>query len=233
MSGLKIQKPIDLTAIFQRLKNQSYCIIKLPASFPDYDIGSDLDVFCYDIQSVSTNILGSLQEFITQDIEINVENNKDQIYIDIIEKNAIHFRFDMYGTLPYYKNVGIKKAFFSSVIENSKTINIQGVDIKVPCDIDEAIIRYIEYQEWYADRPDKIKHILYLEENIKSNNLNVEKLFEKLHYYTLVPNIRDKKKLTLFAKVRDMRENFNKVISSVKNSGFRYTIVEIIRRVVR
>jgi hypothetical protein len=234
MSSIEIEKYINLSEIFINLENQKYCIIKLPDIFPDYDIGSDLDIFCYDIHKVAQIILSNLQKFIKKDLEIKTIDNGSQIYIDVIKNNSIHFRFDLYGALPFYKNINIKSAFFSSVIEGSELISMNGFRVKTPCAIDEAVLRYIEYHEWYAERPDKIKHIKYLEDKITSDNLDVEKLLDKLHYYTLLPKVRDSEKSLRNKSVTfifDMRDTAKKILQSIKSSGLKFTFFKIMEKI--
>jgi hypothetical protein len=55
--------------------------------------------------------------------------------------------------------------------------------VYVPSEIDDLLLRYIEYLEWYQRRPDKIKHLDYILERISSEQ---DKLIfiNKLHNYT-------------------------------------------------
>ena len=69
-------------------------------------------------------------------------------------------------------------------IRNNKNLNIA-----VPSSIDEALLRYIEYQERYSKRPDKIKHIQFIQDKIASNKIDLNKMFDKLHYYTSIPSL--------------------------------------------
>ena len=198
MSNIKI----GLKPLFEKLETKSYSIIKLPTEFPDYKIGSDLDIFCYDVEGISRVVLAYLQEIISKDLSVKIINRRTQIYIDVMDEDKIHFRFDLYGTLPTYKNILIKEAFFSSVIENSQTIEQNGCKVKVPSQIDESILRYIEYQEWYEQRPDKIKHIKYLEEKIKNSEIDINRLLDKLHYYTELPQVEENRQVSSSGIVR-------------------------------
>ena len=108
MSNIKI----DLKPLFEKLETKSYSVIKLPSEFPDYKIGSDLDIFCYDVEDISRVVLAYLQENISKELSVNITNKGTQIYIDVMYKDKIHFRFDLYGTLPTYANILIKEALF-------------------------------------------------------------------------------------------------------------------------
>lgn len=180
---------INLSEIFNAIKNEEYCVIKLPTNFPECNIGSDLDFFCLNLENFSSIILSKLQKLINDDLTIKVTKNELHIYIDLITNNSIYFRFDLYGSLPIYKKVQIKEAYFSSVIENSiyQYFIESKINIKVPSDIDEAILRYIEFNEWYSERPDKIKHINFIINKINNNEIEVSRMLNKLHYYIFVP----------------------------------------------
>lgn len=230
MSDIKI----DLKPLFKKLEKKVYCIIKLPNEFPDYKIGSDLDIFCYDIEDVSRIILGYLQNYISNELKIKFSNMGNQIYIDILDNDRIHFRFDLYGALPTYKNILIKEAFFSSVIENSESIEKSGCSVKVPCEIDENILRYIEYQEWYSERPDKIKHIEYLESKIKSSEININILLDKLHYYIELPKIEDNRQVSSNSFLRYisyLSGIIKKLFKAIKEKGIGETIKLIIKKI--
>lgn len=230
MSDIKI----DLKPLFKKLETKSYSVIKLPNEFPDYKIGSDLDIFCCDVEDISRVVLAYLQENISKDLSVKITNMGTQIYIDLIYKDKIHFRFDMYGALPTYVNILIKEAFFSSVIENSQIIKRNGCKVKVPSKIDESILRYIEYQEWYRERPDKIKHIEYLEEKIKNSAIDVAILLDKLHYYTKLPQVEENREISSSGIVRYFSYLLNfakKILRVIKEKGFRETLNLIIKKV--
>lgn len=229
MSNIKV----NLIEIFGKLEDRQYCIIKLPMEFPEYKIGSDLDIFCYDIEDISRVILGYLQNNISNHLNIKLLNMGKQIYIDIMKNDKIHFRFDLYGALPIYENVLIKEALFSSVIENSKLIEQNNCIIKVPSQIDENILRYIEYQEWYGQRPDKIKHIEYIENKIENSEIDATKLFDKLHYYTELPKTEDDRQIVNSSLVRYLEYLFNfvkKVLEVAREKGVIETIKLIIKK---
>lgn len=235
MSDIKIDKILDLSKIFRKLEDKSYCIIKLPDIFPSYSIGSDLDIFCYDIQEVSQIIVSSIQEYITKNVTVELIDNKTHIYIDVIQNDKIHFRFDLYGALPLYNNVSIKDAFFSSVVENTKIVSLDDLNIKVPSDIDEAILRYIEYHEWYVKRPDKIKHIQYLEDKIEKNEISINKMFDKLHYYISIPRPLEDRAVSSSESVRYIQYlygNIQKIIKYIQINGFKKTFTKVKSKVL-
>ena len=230
----KVSQFLDLKKIFSNLSEMNYVIVKLPPEFPEYLIGSDIDIFCYNAQEVSGRILACLNDYLNHDIKIEVTDNEEQLYIDVIKNSEIHFRFDIYGSLPNYKNVRIKKAFFSSVIENYKLDNIFDFPIKTPSEIDESILRYIEYHEWYFERPDKIKHLEYLTLKIDAGVVSKKMMLDKLHYYTALPDVSYLNSVSSSSILRYfdyMLSIFKKTMLHFKNNGIKKTLIKISKRV--
>ena len=203
---------VDFKNIFHDLIDEYYCIIKLPFEFPRYNEGSDLDILCFDINETSNKIISHIHKLVNSSVIVEVQEGKNKIQIDILENSKIHFRFDLYGKLPSYKNILIKDSLFSSVIENSITIEIENFKIKVPNHIDEAILRYIEFHEFFSSRPDKLKHIEYIEILIKNNSLKIEDFYKKLHYYIDIPLRLEKRKVSKYRFIRYL----NYVIGKLK-----------------
>ena len=218
---------INLTEIFKSLENKYYTIIKLPEIFPLYKTGSDLDIFCFDIDDFAKNILAILQKNIDDNLHIEMNRMDGQMYIDLMERDKIHFRFDLYDRLPKYNNVNIKEGFFSSVIESSIVKELNDIKVKIPSKVDEVILRYIEYHEWFVQRPDKIKHIHYIEDQIRNNGVDVNNFFDKLHFYIGLPKLSENRHVSKFESLRYLKylfSLFKKVFFIVKNRGFISTI---------
>lgn len=194
---------LDLISLFNSIQNETYCVIKLNDKIPQYSPGEDIDIFCYNPDSLARKILEWGNAFVTENKEIRVESNPSchHIYIDFVQEEKIHFRFDLHGALPRYKHLQIKSALFESILENSskveRCLKKECCVIKVPSDIDDLILRYIEFIEWYNVRPDKIKHLDYILAKIDSNKK--EQLLDKLHYYTKLPEHVDKEQTANYA----------------------------------
>ena len=182
---------LDLKKFFRLVEDQSYVVIKPSDILPDYDIGSDIDIFCYDTIKMTEIITNFLSSYIGCDSEIKIVDNTKKMHIDFVVDNDINFRFDLYKSLPCYKNISIKSSFFSSVIEGAISanfncdINSEEFVINIPSIQDDFILRYIEYHEYYAQRPDKIKHITYIQDKIPKEIAVLA--LDKLHYYTSFP----------------------------------------------
>jgi hypothetical protein len=181
---------IDLDQFFHAVREQIYVVIKL-GDFPNYYKGSDIDVFCYNKDTFAKTILGVGNEYLGRGFEILVSNRGyGHTHVDFFQKGELEFRFDLHQSLPEYKRVKIKKHYIFSVIENAQTINREYQDetyfLYVPSPIDELMLRYIEYIEWYETRPDKVKHIDFILKDISGDQDRI-KFIDKLHLYTELP----------------------------------------------
>jgi hypothetical protein len=188
---------INLDEFFYGLTDEIYCIIKIRNNFPDYSPGDDIDIFCYDSITFSQKILETGNTYVLRGFEIKVTSTPDyrQTYIDFFYNEKLELRFDLYQSLPAYTNIRIRPALFSSIIEHAiprkRYFQNQQFDIYVPNAIDDMLIRYIEYHEWYKQRPDKIKHLDYILNTI--HDTSRISLMDKIHYYTELPPIEHAK----------------------------------------
>lgn len=183
---------IDLDEFFFSVTREIYCVIKINEKFPDYSPGDDIDVFCYDSVSFSKKILACGNRYVDEGFEIRVTSapGYQQTHIDFYYMNKLEFRFDLYNSLPAYRSVRIRPGLFSSIIENAvpkrSVFQAKEYSLYVPDKTDEMLIRYIEFLEWYRQRPDKIRHLEYIIANIDENARIT--FLDKLHYYTGLPD---------------------------------------------
>ncbi|EKO3443217.1 TPA: hypothetical protein ACOJPC_002310 [Vibrio fluvialis] len=214
---------IDLTELFISIKNQPYVVIKSSNELPFIKSGSDVDIFCLDLEEMTKNILAFLNGFIKDNYRIRVTTNLNHRYVDLLDKESIIARFDLYGELPVFENLSLKSSFFLSVIEGAI---VNDKHIKVTKDIDDYILRYCEYIEYYATRPDKIKHIDFINDNyddkIKSDALT------KLYYFTSfkLPNVlHTKTKYQVFAEwINHIVSRASRFFYLIKQYGLLYVI---------
>ena len=97
----------------------------------------------------------------------------------------------------------------------------------VDCDF---ILRYVEYHEFYSQRPDKIKHIDYIKNKIFIDKEVYVRALDKLHYFTAFPkpeyrakSLRDK----LSEKFHYYRSIFEKIKDLHKTSGIKVLVIRI------
>lgn len=200
----------NLIVFLREIEDEYYCIIKRN-NIIEFRNGADIDIFCYDLTSFTKKIIKASKIFIKNGYELKINDEiENHWHLDLCKENTISVRFDIYNTLPSFKKVNVKKAFFACVLENrvEEKIMINNNKLKVyyPALIDELIIRYIEYIENYKLRPDKIKHLEYIMRKLDENTKN--KVFiDKLHYYTsFTKDLNPKPKIDLFLLFKEILE---------------------------
>ncbi|MCU4165571.1 hypothetical protein [Carboxylicivirga caseinilyticus] len=207
---------INLIDFFKTIEYDCYCIIKIDDKFPEYSIGDDIDIFCFDISHIIKNLLIVTNQYIDKGFTAQItKRSETHTHFDILNKNKIEIRFDLYQQFPGYKNLNIKKSLFDVIIEKreKKMIN-NSLFVYVPNKIDELILRYIEYHEWYAERPDKIKHIEYILKNAEDKT----KFLDRIHHYTALPKYHEHKIIIKSDKQTKRKINIRNTISLLKKS---------------
>lgn len=211
---------LDLLAFFKLIENEQYVVIKPSCTLPDYDLGSDIDIFCYHVGKMVEITTAFLANYVDDKSNISVTDSLSKVHVDFLVNDKINFRFDLYKQLPNYKNISLKSAFFSSVIESALTRELTeseaSVTVKVPSETDDLILRYVEYHEYYAARPDKIKHVEYIQDKIAFSESERVKMLDKLHYYTAFPQVVYREK-TFKEKLVEKRDYYQSNIDKIKH----------------
>jgi hypothetical protein len=201
-------KEINLADFFELVQDENYCIVKR-GDIEKYKAGADFDIFCFDMQSFSKKIIISSQTYINDGYELKINDSREtHWHIDLLKDKKIIIRFDLYSSLPSYKNINVKDGLFSSVVENrfeeNIVLNDKSIKIYYPSLVDEIIIKYLEYIENYKLRPDKVKHLDYVLEKLEEDSDN-KKILDKLHFYTSFPkDLTAKKKNDFIALIKEI-----------------------------
>ena len=193
---------LDFKKFFASLDGLSYVVIKLDPSFPNYLPGQDIDILCREHEELAKRVIAYLSIFIDDKYSINVEKKIDHIHIDLLDGSVVHFRFDLLGSLPKYKQVNVKSSLFDVLIESSIEKVISDYIVKVPNTVDEAVFRYIEFLEYISLRPDKVKHCSWILDKISSNPSLNEKFFSRFHHFISLPSC-DYPKKSYYQKIKE------------------------------
>jgi len=179
---------LDLRLVFKLCASQEYAVVKCPQEFPNYYSGSDIDIFCGNIDAFTRALASSISTLLREGITLKVTSKPQQYHVDFVIDDKLDFRFDLYGALPSYDKVRLKPSLFYAVLDARQGNRIQaGADeymFYTACARHELLLRYVEYLEWYERREDKIKHIDHIlshPENSRSEFIGL------LHRYTELP----------------------------------------------
>ncbi|KAJ1423096.1 hypothetical protein B484DRAFT_108399 [Ochromonadaceae sp. CCMP2298] len=86
--------------------------------------------------------------------------------LDIHTLGIFRLKFDLYTALHYTSlPSGVDPSWVGGIFQHARQVRSpMGFVWLTPCLSDEAALRYLEYIEWRQARPDKVKHLLWLQE---------------------------------------------------------------------
>lgn len=161
MSILELWK-VQLKDIMQDLKGLSYVILRLDTEFPNIGPHQDIDILTTDIDRVMEIIKKKVKSPFKVRSKLMLRNT--QWHLDIYHSWRFIFKFDLYRDIaPVYKLVKLHPDCAKSIVDQRVTINRNGIDLQVPKLSTDLSLRYLEYVEKKRSRPDKIKHLRYIE----------------------------------------------------------------------
>ncbi len=219
--------------IIKKIENLDYVFVKLRESFPRLNNGEDIDIFTTQRKPLFENILSVLQEeIIDESITIKILNRKSKDVITLIKNYKILLKFEIYFSFSELRNLSVKDSIISNIVYqfNTKYLDKELI-YKVPNDIYECLIRYIDFSENFFYHPDKKRHLDYLDKLIKEKKVNEDEFFKKLYYFVSFSNNYNNSEKNFFLKKYDSAINLIEVVTSYyKNNGFISLIKKIISK---
>ncbi len=218
---------LELIEFIDEINDCEYTVAKIWEEFPNYYPRNDIDIFCADINKVAKKILKVGNKYLDQDFKIEIsEENIYHKQIDFMLDEQIDFRFDLLGAFPEYKNVTIKKSYFYSLIDKRKekiiTHNEIGHKIFVPDSIDEMIVRYLDYLEYFAKRNDKIKHLDFVRKKIGESDI-LESFLDRFYKHISFPIHKEK-----YSSYTKKKLALIDILKKVKNKGLVGSIKKVL-----
>ena len=150
---------IDLLLFFKDMTN--YTIIKKDKNFPMFNVSrDDIDILCLDMKKTVEHLENVLQNnYSKYKSHFDSKNEQLNIYYGNISYANFIVKFDLFDDIcKMYPSYKISSDVTKEVIQNSIIEN----DISVPLLKDELMIRRLEYETYIHKRPDKIKHLKYI-----------------------------------------------------------------------
>ena len=139
------------------------------------------NILCRDVSLLAHKAAEFLVSISTEDHTIGIKKLYNRVHIDFYLKGTLILRFDIFNSLGIWRNTILKNSYSDVVIESSRIIIHDSYTFKAPTLLDEAVIRYIEYHEYFGERPDKIKHINFIAELFAGNDSMTQAFFNRLH----------------------------------------------------
>jgi hypothetical protein len=156
---------IHLKDFFDEMNN--YTIMKMDDCFPLFNKGKDdVDILCLNIEDIIYTIIRVLKKKYPEFTYKVIKFNKNLKQVDLFKNNKFIYKFDLISDLGRkYTKFKIPKEISQKVINNSSVKK----GFYVPKIEDELMIRQLEYDTYIKNRPDKIKHLKFIN---KHENIN-------------------------------------------------------------
>lgn len=217
-----------LTKVFAECDKLDYVVVKLPHEFPNLNVGSDIDVICANRFEFAEIVFVSCVDF---DLRCKVIDRTGSTYVDLYHENIFLLRFDLISELGMHTNVRLKDTYVTALIYGFQKIKVADIELKVPEKIFELIFRYVEYLELYSYRPDKIKHLNYIENLITVDPKLQEKFFQTFHNFIEIPKKVPEKKI--FKIKRELQYPLRKFREHLQVHGLKLTVIAVLKKIVR
>lgn len=130
------------------------------AAYPTYAPGSDIDLLVSSLDA-STRAITDVYDTSRFSHRLRTLVDGVHVHLDILttSSSTLHLRFDLYTSLPYTR-FHLHPGVYANILAH-RTYNGQ---VWVPCTEDDLGLRYAEYVEYKDTRPDKVKHLHYVEQ---------------------------------------------------------------------
>lgn len=172
-----ISNRLQLLDFFKDMKN--YVIVRIDDIFPRYKYSDDVDILTTCIYEIKNHILKIGQNY--PDFHIKVSHGsggKNHLHIDFFYQNETteDFRFDIIGNISdFYQTLNSPHNYINTILSKKVKKLINQINIYVPYLSHELELRYLEYITKIDKKPDKIKHLKYINQfpDVKFNKYHI------------------------------------------------------------
>lgn len=154
---------LDILGYLSLLDN--YVVLRRSDIFPEISVGSDIDILVED-RGYAEKIL--VEHFLQVDVDnyaIQVDRREAHTHIDLFADSVLLLRFDLIDSFEFLNKIHVKLGFCAHVLTNKTRERIDGKTIYFPAPLDDMLIRYLEYIEYFEAIPTKEKHLSYVLEH--------------------------------------------------------------------
>lgn len=171
---------VNLIGLFKTLTSFKYLLLRKPNIFPSYVSYSDLDIFTDNPNEIAEVIIKFLNYYVIRhEYTVKKYDVGTAIHVDVYKKSSdkIDIKFDIHNKLDCYPSI-TDQNYVETLINNPVNINLKGAKIYIAPVMDELALRFLEYYHTKDIRPDKIKHIKFIQ-NL-TNSINYKELINKI-----------------------------------------------------
>jgi len=177
------QDPLLVSSFLQLLRPGVDLVVKSSPTLPRIDVGSDIDVFSLDINSLMT-LFRPLAESNFKNCLISItEIEQAHFHFDVHHvSRGLLFRIDLYGRLPNWARLSVRPGLFDAAIQSGLTHNKSTTsEWPVPSPEFEAVLRYFDFVDSFWVGRDKVHHEEWIKASL--NEGEKERFFSMAHHY--------------------------------------------------
>ena len=180
------QAVINTSEFWSTVADVDYCVVRRTPNFPSAQFGSDIDVLVLDTQEFTLR----LQRFWTaQGFQLRVrEISNDHVQVDLLSNAARFLMFDLYCADKHLDGVTRGTQFMAWVLARRQKISfgsnspgLHSSSFFAPSNIDEGVIRYVEYVTSFWTGRLKDWHLEWIEGELSRDERS--KMLELAHYF--------------------------------------------------
>jgi len=177
-----LKDPFDATPFLSRLSLGRDVVVKRNSALPFASRGSDVDIFSLGAQSLLADLAQVAGKFESSTFKVR-SLGPSHHQADLMDSAGLVIKFDIYSEVPSYNRFRVDNALFVRAI--ARSVRSDGGDSSFPaCDpFHEAIIRYLEYCEFFWTGPEKPHHLDWILSSLSSEEIG--RLFETAHELVL------------------------------------------------
>lgn len=171
---------VDILHILSKLDN--YVVLRASDIFPNVAIGGDIDILVDD-RAYAEKIL--VAYFLTSpypNIEVEISQNSEHTHLDIINGKNLICRFDLIDSFNFLSKIHVNHSLTTHILGRKEIREVNGHAIFFPSKMDDLLVRYIEYIEYFSELPTKEKHIEYIFSHCEGKQWS--QFFEHVQRYT-------------------------------------------------
>ena len=170
---------IDLLDLLAAIED--YVLLKKSHEFPRYLPGDDVDLLVMDRERALRAIRSYYETVQNENAELRVSDTPSHCHVDFVFAGELDIRIDLLEDFAFFTSLEVKPSFVIKVFRDSQLWQSDGGRCQIPAPEDDLTIRYLEYLEYFAQRPDKVKHLDYIC-NVPDASLK-QRFFENTHLF--------------------------------------------------
>jgi|AntAceMinimDraft_1070359.scaffolds.fasta_scaffold56181_2 hypothetical protein len=150
----------DMSNFLNCLRRGRDVVVKANAKLPLLQNGADIDIYSLDANSLVESLLALPRQLKAQSIAVRKRGEK-HVQIDFLSADHLVVRFDIYSGFPEFRRFEVDEQIFGSLVGAGVLTEplINGIGYPVLPTAQEALVRYMEYCEFFWTGPDKAHHL--------------------------------------------------------------------------